>query len=238
MKLNCGKLYLFGLMLADGGIYKYRDKRGPNSSHFQTDFVADESLEFAFLISKLVKHEFDISTKLIRHSKANCYYVSNYKKDTFFKFARFGMPKGNKTDNVIFPYYFRGLPLKSKLALVRGIFDGEATVTIKKENHKYKDKIHHYQYPVIELKMSSSKIIEQIAEILNEIGIYYSKYFYPEKRRYEIHIRDNFSLKKFKQKIGFLHPIKKEKLEKYTAINNSWATEKRREQTELLQKCS
>ena len=213
--MNCGKAYLIGLMLADGGIYSYRDKNYPKTYHRQVDFVADKSLDFVSIISKLVKQEFNISTKIKKHSSANCYYVSNYEKNIFFKFARFGIPKGEKTHKITFPFYFKGLSLELKLAMIKGIFDGEATIIMRKENHKLKGKIKSYQYPIIELKMSSPKIIEQIAETLKEIGISFNKYFYFNKKRFEIHIRDRFSLENFKQKIGFLHPIKKEKLEVY-----------------------
>ncbi|TRZ54473.1 hypothetical protein D4Q76_02355 [archaeon] len=201
--------YLIGVILSDGGIYKYPDKRGPKTFHYQTDFTGDESLEFVKQIADMAEKIFKTKIIIHKHSSANCYYASSYKKEIFESLFKLGIPAGNKTLKAEFP---QKLSLKEKIEIVKGIFDSEGWIYFRIERKRIKSGIKEYKYPVIAIKVSSEKFRNDISDLLKEIGIYFTQFSYPSKNRYEIHLRKFGSIKLFSEMIGFRHPRKKDKL--------------------------
>lgn len=201
--------YLIGVILSDSGIYKYPDKRGPKTFHYQTDFTGDESLEFVKQIAKMAEKEFKTKIIIHKHNSANCYYASSYRKKIFESLFKLGIPVGNKTLKLGFP---QQLSLKEKIEVVKGIFDSEGWIYFRIERRKCKSGIKEYKYPVIAIKVSSERFRNGISDLLKNIGIYFTQFSYPNKNRYEIHLRKFDSVKLFSEKIGFRHPKKKDKL--------------------------
>lgn len=190
-------------MLADGGVYRYADKRGPNSYRYQTDFMADSSETYARQIAQMVENEFEIKPFVRKHPKANCFYVSTYKKAVWEKISKL-IPCGDKTKNACFPVID---DLNYKIDLVRGLFDGEGSVVFRKD--KKAGKI--YTYPLIEFKVSSQILVSDISKLFSDINLQHRVFLYPEKNRFEIHIRSD-SILVFKNLIGFKHPDKASRL--------------------------
>ncbi len=201
--------YLIGVILSDGGIYKYPDRRGSKTFHYQTDFVGDKSLKFVKQIARIAEKAFRIKVKIYKHNSANCYYASSYRKEIFENLLKLGIPVGNKTLKVEFP---QNISLKEKIEIVKGIFDAEGWIYSRTDRKMCKSGIREYKYPTVTIKVSSKKFIDNISEVLKYLCIYFTQFSYPNKNKYEIHMRKFDSVKLFSRLIGFRHPQKKEKL--------------------------
>ena len=97
--------------------------------------------------------------------------------------------------------------------MVRGLFDGEGSVVFRKD--KKAGKI--YTYPVIEFKVSSQRLVSDISNLFSEIKLRHRIFLYPEKNRFEIHIRSD-SIFVFQKLIGFEHPDKASRLNEAVAL--------------------
>lgn len=120
--------YLLGLLLADGGIYRYRDSRGPNSYRYQVDFVADRSEAFAKQVAGSVYEQFGLKPCIRKHPKADCFYVTASNKEIWKKLSEI-IPNGNKTLSAELPTKDPFNIVDHKISLLRGLFDGEGCIT-------------------------------------------------------------------------------------------------------------
>ena len=86
--MKSGEAYLVGLMLADGGAYRYVDRRGPNSYHYQIDFLADSSEAYARQVAELVEKEFGIKPLVKKHPKSELFLCKRLYKSSLGKYFR------------------------------------------------------------------------------------------------------------------------------------------------------
>lgn len=204
------EVYLIGLMSADGGLYTYIDKKHGCQHGYQTDFVADASLEFCETVKKIVQEIFDLNKVKVtirKHHKANCFYVQSYNKKMFYEVSkRLQIPIGAKTTTVQIPQVI----LRDKNMIkfyLRGVFDGEGSAITSKFIKKNK----LYRYPKLLIKISSVVWINDISKALTLLKIKHTKFEYPNKKRFEIHITGIKNVSDFFNKIGTNHPEKAKK---------------------------
>jgi intein/homing endonuclease len=178
-----------GYLLGDGNI-EY-------SSHHYWVQLTDRNRETLKYYQNLVKHVFNLEGELVEHKRNRLKIYSapfaRYLKKYFSELIR----KSPERD--ISPSILRS-PLDSTKAFLRGLFDAEGYLS----NHS------------LEISMSSSNVIRKIQLLLlrHNIISHYRKYPTHKTKNlmHKLQISDRTSLQVFKDKIGFNHPLKHQKL--------------------------
>ena len=197
-KLN----YLIGLMLADGGIYKYEYDY---KTACKTLFVSDSSKEFTQAIAKLVNEIFKIKPGIWKSKSSKEIQVYSSRKEFVEFFQSNGMKLNKKTKEVKIPLKMKSGSREEIAAIIRGIFDGDGTIVFHKKDRNGK----HYAVPCIKLKSMSDFLIKDIQELLKKLGIKSSAHFH--KYGNDLYIMRKEDVSKFLDLVGFFHPLKAEK---------------------------
>ena len=194
--------YLVGVMLGDGGVY----------GNTYVVFCRDRNLQFVQMVAEHVEKTFKFRPN-IRRAAPNCYMASSNRKDVHDVFVRMGFPKGRKLVNTRIPEIFRKKP-KENLDVVRGLFDAEGYCGIDRQKHGEQE----YGYPYVGLDTISKPLIEEAESILKRLEIECNVSVkaprgWGKNPRWSLIIKGKPRVEKFREIIGFRHPMKIEKLE-------------------------
>jgi len=208
-----------GIHIGDGSMGFYRSG---NKTHWSYTYCCHEvdDEEYSIYVKKLMKRIYNLdpiedkkrkdNTKVLRYTRKN---LVLYKKNL-------GLPLGKK-ENIKIPKWI--LNNKNfKIACVRGIFDTDGSISIKK---KYKAEPY---YPVIKVSSKSKLLINQIKNILKEFGInlsmYANKRITPRNPNiiWAIGISGAINCRKYVNIFGFSNP---KHLKKYKKWKKSGGTE-------------
>ncbi len=155
---------LFGIIIGDGGITPYQVKITLNS---ETD------REYSKYIIKLINGLFEVSPKIYSVKNSRTINISVSRKNLSDFLLNNGLKIGNKLkQNISIPDWINK-SYKFKINCLRGLMDTDGSVVIEK--HKINNK--NYSYPRVNFTSYSDKLIEQIYQILTELG------FNPKFRR-------------------------------------------------------
>jgi len=194
MKLDKNLASIHAYLCADG----YVIKNPENQTHKKYYRIGFRNTNLSLLKDFQYNFEkvFKVKPRLIEGERCELGSKEIYEKLTkefgSFYSAEWKIPKLNKKLNKIW---------------LRSFFDCEAWVFCKSHQNRH-----------IGLDSINEEGINEIIRILNDIGIKTIKKINKKRQMFRIFIYGKDNLEKFKDKIGFLHPDKKEKLEK--AIND------------------
>ena len=188
--------YMAGLVASDGHLKK-------NYSHIQ---IATANLEFARRIQKILNQIISTPSKL---RKNGCWIVEVTDKGLYNLLTQtFKIPPGEKSDKLTLPNVVTREEVR---AFIRGFCDGDSSIHSRKMRNK--------RVPRIRIMSTSKAILEWMREMLHEDEIGCSKPFrdiphgFGTKMNWRIEIYGN-NVRKFGEKIGYLHPEKDVKLKK------------------------
>lgn len=169
-KISEGLAEVYGAMLGDGCLSQYfsnYDKRERYCT-LLTGHTHDEPY-YRRTIQPIFIKEFRVQGGIRFRKKSNAIVFNIYRKEIFDFFKELGFPVGKKYNHLVIP---KTMFLDNKLATacIRGIFDTDGSI-YKRYSKQYKNHFRFYDYYVIQFKLISPKVIEQIKDILNRIGI-------------------------------------------------------------------
>ncbi|MBS3051435.1 MAG: hypothetical protein J4400_04785 [Candidatus Aenigmarchaeota archaeon] len=194
-----------GIMTGDGSINKYRFKGGTASEYsisITCSFTDDKEYIDNFIVP-LIFRVFNIKLKPVKLKGQNTIRIITRSKGLFYFLKDIGFNIGPK-DNIEIPKFI----LKNKkfiIPFIRGLFDTDGSVSLKKQGHNY---------PVISVKQKSRKLVEQLELILKEMGFsMYTEYdtIVNDNRGFSskgsrIYINGRKNAKNWMGKIGFHNP--------------------------------
>ncbi len=211
LKLNKNFAILYGIMLGDGclslvyGRKKFISIAG-NSNDDVPFFKDIVKPIFKSLINK------DISIKFRKYENTIDFNFVNHKLFDFIH--SFGFPIGKKGDKLFIPKIFYDKKLVKYV--LQGFFATDGSLVLTDNNGTL--------YPRVEANGVSKKLIEEISNYLNSVGIKCNLYlakrriqtgFLNRQEQYRIQINGKDNLEKFKKLIGFINPKQIEKLNYY-----------------------
>jgi DNA-binding transcriptional regulator WhiA len=156
--MNEGLAELYGAMIGDGCLSESKSEGRTRRRAILTGNLKNDMVYYNEGIRSIISENFDVKGYLQKRSKRNCVYlVMSESIFDFFKLLNFPVGKKNKLE---IPVSLMNDGTLSK-ACVRGIFDTDGSIY-----RRYSDK----NYLVIQFKMKSRKVIEQIRIILLNSG--------------------------------------------------------------------
>ncbi len=192
--------YFIGLFIGDGFTNKY-------GSYYIIQFTGDKKEEqfYRTLITNYCTNLFNITPKIKDDRVSNAIRVNLYSKDLFDLITkRFKISAGRKSRTVLIPKEILNAEPKILKMCIRGIYDAEGCVFFDKRESYNKP------YPRIELHMCNLKLLRQIFNILNELGI--KSTLGMSENNLRVTIYGESEVKKFIREIGFFNPKQLEKL--------------------------
>ena len=176
--------YLCGFILGDGHVSKRLEV-----------IIWEETEEHTKYIVGLIERLFEYKPIVIKEKNYNIICI--YSSPVHFFFTKvIGFVEGKKKSKEIVPEFIN-LNLEFKTDFLRGLFDSDGGVTISKKGKKS-----------ILLSSSNDKLLNKIALLLKNFDINLSMYKSGNKRGFELRSFNLGEIKKFNEKIGFIHPIK------------------------------
>ena len=162
---------------------------------------------FAKKISNLLEIQQCQPAKIYEDCRRKRYEVYCYSK----KFAQllqevYGIKPGKKAEEIILP----NISVDLLINYIRGLYDGDSSITIVKVRMYKEGKMYEYDLPRIIYKTKSKSLAEELNRFLIDIGFRPRRW--KDKDIYAIALEGVRELKKFHIKIGYLHPIKLYKL--------------------------
>jgi intein/homing endonuclease len=163
---------VIGVMIGDGCISQYKPK---STGKTRLDLLITGSSEtdvenYREFIQSTMMRSFGKPGRLYERKDDNTirYWMTNRKIVEWF--VQFGLTVGPKIDRVEIPNQILQ-DEKLSIACLRGIFNTDGCV-YRQFSKQYKGQSRHYSnYAVVEFKIRSEKLIGQIKEILNSLGI-------------------------------------------------------------------
>lgn len=199
---------LFGILLGDGCLcsYNVRDRKRKREVIVITGHGDDDKEFFESVLIPLLD---TFTTNSIRIRERKIQRVRDlylHDRDLFNKIHDFGFPIGKKGSNLFIPEIF----YKKNLVkfIVQGFLATDGSLVITKNPNKF--------YPRVEGNGIASKLIRQIADYLNNLGMNGS--FYEAKRRdgykvwktrqqqYRFQFNGVRNLLLFQKLVGFVNP--------------------------------
>ena len=195
--------YLAGIVASDGHLKK----------NYHCIQIATANREFAKKLQKILSH---LTNKPIKLRRNGC-WVIEVSDTTLYNLLvnSFRIPPGEKSDKLIPPNI--SIPEEIR-AFIKGFCDGDSSIHTRRMRNK--------KVPRIRI-MSTSKTI--LGWIKNKDDIGCSKPFkdiphgFGTKMNWRIEIYGN-NVRKFGEKIGYLHPEKRRKLEKLLLLLENSST--------------
>lgn len=199
IKLNEEISYLAGVIAGDGHLNRYVSKK---RTDYKVEIFGDKEndLEYFQFLNDLFKKYFKLHP-LIKNKKDSLCLSLNYKWVLDY-FESIGIPVGSKCRTIKIPPFIKE-NRKLVFPFLRGLADTDFSITFTKAGRK------KHSYPRITADLASKKMMKDIVEILERIGVTYSVY-----RRNRIRFGNNFihysidiygeeNLKKWLECIGF-----------------------------------
>lgn len=194
--------YIIGLMLADGGIYKYKYSY---KTAYKTLFTSDSCEEFANMIARMITETFHITPCIWKSKRDREIQVYSNRKQLVDFFEKLGIKVNRKATKVKIPMVIKDKSKKESIALLRGIFDGDGTLILHKKNNNGKI----YITPCIKLKSMSRFLIKDVKEMIGKLGIKSIDYYSVNEN--VLYIIGKKEVSKFLKIINFSHPLKMQK---------------------------
>ncbi|MBI3190725.1 hypothetical protein HYZ41_03405 [archaeon] len=219
-KLTCDLAYICGVLAGDGSI-----NIRPNKYDYAVKCVGnpkDEKEFYDIILKNLFKKIFDIEIKPRLHDSGTTYGFSLSSKSLVIFLTEFiGLPSARKNNIEIPPIFLHDKNLLR--AFIQGLADTDFCLSLKKRYKNY-----HY-YPVVSGVSISSKLIDQVSDILNNEGFKVSRttrrYFDVRVNKteiaYDVSLYGHEQLVKWMQFIGFRHPKHLRKFELWKEINKN-----------------
>lgn len=223
MVVNKNIALLYGIMLGDGCIGKYRRKDRKNSYIYMTIITCDSLVDKSFVDKILVPLLKKFTTKkiCIRKKKERAIEIKTYDKDLFLKLLSLGFPSGKKGPLIVIPKIFYKKNLIKHI--IQGFFATDGSLVLTKNPNKF--------YPRLEAQAIHKGLIIQIYNYLTNLGMnghfYYCK-SKPDPRwkvvqeRYKFQFNGKTNLTLFKQKIGFINPKHKQRFQTFIAYSKKY----------------
>jgi DNA-binding transcriptional regulator WhiA len=208
-KINLNTAELFGALIGDGCLSAYYcnyDKRH-RFVFLLTGHKHDEPY-YRETIRPIVMQEFKVNGCIQIRKKSNAVIFVTSAKNIFDFFSGFDFPVGRKT-LLSLPNAIMQDNLLS-VACLRGIFDTDGSI-YKRYSKKYQTHSKLYNYNVIQIKLNSFNIIQQIKCILVANSISSNKIISSENS-YVIRVTRQTDVNKFMQ---LVNPHNKYHIERY-----------------------
>lgn len=160
-----------GIMVGDGHVAAHTHK---GCTNYEICVSGDAITDYNYLtdyVSKLKKNLYNLEfSKFFAGKRRSEFRLQTYSKGLVGFYSRIGLPLGKKI-NIRVPEIIKQSNEKIKRAFLRGFGDTDGGLILRK---KYKAFAY---YPSIKLASSSKPLIEDICEILIEIGFSYTVSF-------------------------------------------------------------
>ncbi|MBU2639589.1 MAG: hypothetical protein KKG75_02655 [Nanoarchaeota archaeon] len=180
---------IIGLIIGDGFTNKY-------GSHYLTQFTGHTNEEnyYKKIIIPYMESLFNLKHHFKKEKECNAVRISYYSKTLFHMLTeRFKLKKGRNSYSVIIPKEIINSKDEFLLATVRGIFDAEGSVYFDKR------KIYKKPYPILEVHLNNSHLIQQLNQIIKRKNIK----TYVRDNNSRLYILGHKEVKKFVRLIGF-----------------------------------
>jgi len=207
----CVKLAEFlGIMIGDGHIGCYVNKKGKSTFKHYELRIAGNIKDYTYhenYLNNLIFDIFNIKFHLRTQKERNVVILSKDSKALFyFLYKVIGIP--TRKDYVEVPSCILNEPNKMQSSFLRGLADADFCLTISPKG-----------YPRVIGASKSKILIEQVSEILTELGIqncFYREEAFDRKRdvtyiRSRLYINGVKRVKKFIDIVGFSNPNKTKK---------------------------
>jgi len=208
-------LYFIGYLYGDGCI---SGLSSCEKSEFALRFEDEYKTHLEGVVVPIAENLFGRKCKISKHSNSNSYNFRIQSKVLhFFVYKIFEMPLGKKLNNLKVPVIIKKLPLELKKSFIRGLFDSDGYVTnVEKFDKKIKDtRVSFFQ--------KSEPIVNWVRNELEKEGIPFGNKVYKDTDGFLMSTTKKETIINFHKKLDFLHPVKKERLEKVVGLlNKGW----------------
>ncbi len=186
--------WLAGLVASDGHIEKDRNRVTIYSKNKQ--FIEKIKRKIEELVNESPYVEFTNNTYRIRITSHNLVKVLT---------ERFNIPPGKKCDKISLPPIFQK-------KFLEGFIDGDGSVHLIREKHRYKCRIYTYIVPEFSLRVKSKKFLEGFVNFCKKRCVTTSKIYLKKDGCYEVRVRGWKEFLKFIRIFHFSHPQKVKKI--------------------------
>jgi len=213
----------YGIMLGDGCLSHYFCNDGRERFVICITGHGSDDLEFyEEILSPLLRSFGRKSVSIKKRKDCNCIEINFPDKVLFDKIHSYEFPIGKKGTKIYIPEFF----YKNNLVnyVVAGFMATDGSLVLTKNPNKY--------YPRVEGNGISSRLIKQISDYLNTLGMKGS--FYKSKRKnnhskiipkhqpYRFQFNGMNNLLLFNEKIGFLNPKHQKKFLNFLRYNGEY----------------
>ena len=186
--------YVTGFLIGDGNLSKSYLIR-----------AVEENKNFAEYFAGVFSEAFKSVPKIYFDSHNNSFVIYKYSKEIWEFFVKqLNIPNGTKSRTVRTPVEIMKSKESIKSAFLSGIFDAEGTVTNYFGSHNRNG------YLKIQFKVCNKELAKEVFELLKSLDCIARLYEYSEFSLISIHGKNNCRV--FREKIGFKHPTKNDKL--------------------------
>jgi len=216
MKINEDKAELYGALIGDGCLSRYNVKNRikPREVILYTGHLVNDLDYYNNVVVPLFVQEFKTVGYLQERKSYNCIIYTVFNREVFNFFEKMGFPVGKKSKLRIPDEILNNK--KKAISCVRGIFDTDGSV-YKRYSQKYKNHSRLYNYLVIQIRLNSFEVINQIKQILTKIDINTNK-IGRYKKSYVLRVTDQKHIKRFME---IIKPSNKYHLVRYLNKSNS-----------------
>ena len=216
-KITPNLAYLCGIFAGDGSI-NFREKKKEYSIKCVGN-PKDEKPLYRKIIGQFFEEVFGFCPTMKYCDAGTTFGFVIYSK-TLVKYLTgyIGLPLGSKYDSLKIPFIFLNND-DLLISFIRGVFDTDGSISFKKRYRK------NPYYPVISFSSKSHKFTKEVATALKKYGFKAAELYnyklndtrvkdgFTIINRIDLNGKDNLRL--WIQKIGFLSPKHKNKIEKY-----------------------
>ena len=198
-----------GAMIGDGclSLVHSRSENRIRKIALLTGNIKHDVEYYEQVIRPIIRTEFNVSGYLQMRHKRNCVYLV-MSSGVFDFLSKTGLPVGLKT-NLQIPKVILQNKEYSK-ACLRGIFDTDGSI-YRRYSKRYFGHTRVYDHMVIQFKLASKKVIEQIKQILDGLDIITNKII-QESNSYVLRITTQESVKRFME---IIRPSSRYHVERY-----------------------
>ncbi len=207
--MNSKLAEFIGAMIGDGclSIINSHTKKRIRKIALLTGHLKHDIDYYVNVIRPIIRGEFGTFGYLQKRPKRNCIYLVMGGL-VFYFLKEIGLPIGKKIQIQIPRIILQNKEFSK--ACVRGIFDTDGSI-YRRYSKQYKNHPRFYNYLVIQFKLNSKKVIEQIKQILDRYGIL-SNRIIQETNAYVLRVTNQKEVKRF---IEIIKPSNKYHLERY-----------------------
>jgi hypothetical protein len=194
LTMNKGLAEVYGAMLGDGCLSTYysKDKQKQEFCTLITGHTHDRAY-YERIIRPVFIKEFGTKGYLRARTERNAILMVTLKKSVFDFFIKFGFKPGKK-EYINIPEIILEDKILSR-ACVRGIFDTDGSI-YRRYSKKYNRHKRVYKHLVIQFKMNSEILMEQIKKVLESNGIKTTR-ITAERRSFVLRITEQKSVHLF-----------------------------------------